>query len=96
MFLQLVRIVFCSGKCESRGNDALDGRVIGEIEEESDTVQRTVFFEIRLKEPCGFHIHAHGRKDDGEVVRGPVEHILRRAFDEAGLSTDLGGNLEGR
>jgi hypothetical protein len=48
-----------------------------------------------LEESSSLHVDTHGGKDDREVVLVPVVDALGRSgpLDQAGLTTDLGGNL---
>ena len=69
--------------------------VVGVVEEERDAIERAILLEVLAEEAGGLHIDTHGSKDDREVVFVAIVHVFCRAFDEACLSTDLSGNLEG-
>jgi hypothetical protein len=83
------------GKKERKRNNAR--WVVCQVQEERNSIQRTVLLEVLLEEPGSLHVDTHGGKDDGEVVLVSVVDTLcrSRSLDEAGLSTDLGGNLIG-
>ena len=66
--LYLVGQELCSCECQPRGDDSLNGRIVGQVEEETDVFHGSVLFEILLEEPGSLHVDSHGRKDDGEVV----------------------------
>ena len=78
-------------------------RVVGQIEEKSNSIQRTVLLEILSEESSGLHVDSHSGKDDGEVVLVSIVNTLGRSsfgvslggelVDQSGLSTDLSGNL---
>jgi hypothetical protein len=70
-------------------------RVVGQVEEESDTVKRSILLEVLLEEASGLHVDTHSGEDDGEVVLVTVVNTLCASWtlDEAGLTTDLGGDL---
>ena len=93
MLLELISIVFGGGERQAGCNDALDRRVICQVQEESDTVQTPVLFKVLLEEACGFHVHTHSSEHDREVVLVAVENVFGRPFHKASLSDDLGGNL---
>jgi hypothetical protein len=67
--------------------------IVGQIEEKSDSVQRSILFEVRLEEPGRFHVDTHSCKDYRKVVFMTIEYTLSRTLDETGLTTDLGCNL---
>lgn len=93
MLLELISIVFGGGERQTGCNDALDRRVISQVQEEGDTVQTPVLFKVLLEEACGFHVHTHSSEHDREVVLVAVENVFGRPFHKASLSDDLGGNL---
>ena len=64
MLLKLIRIVFCRGERKTRRDDTFNCGVVRKVEEERDTVQTAVLFEILLEEARGFHVHAHGCEYD--------------------------------
>lgn len=71
--------------------------VVGKVEEERNTVERSVLLEVLLEEPGGLHVDSHRGEDDREVVLVAVVDTLggSRPLDEASLATDLGGDLSG-
>jgi hypothetical protein len=93
VLLQLISIILGRGKSQTRGNDSLDGRVVGEIQEERDSVQRSVLFEIRFEESRRFHVDTHSREYYREVVLVTVQRVFGWTLDETGLSADLRGDL---
>lgn len=46
------------GQGETRGNDALDGRVIGQVEEKSGAGNRAGLLEVVPEEARRLHVHA--------------------------------------
>lgn len=71
-------------------------RIISKIEEEGDTLQTAVLFEVTREESGRFQVDTHGGEDDGEVLLVVIVHTLVRSpllLDQASLSTDLSGNL---
>jgi hypothetical protein len=70
--------------------------VVGQVEEQSHTIQRTVLFKVLLEISSGLHVDTHGGEDDGEVVLVTVVDSLGRSrtVDEPGLTTDLSGDLD--
>lgn len=70
-----------------------DSWIISQVEEKSDSVQRSILFEVRLEEPGCFHVYTHSRKDYREVVFVTIEYTFSRTLDETGLTTDLSRNL---
>src|SRR6266446_2832726 len=93
MLLQLISIVFSSGECQTGCNNALDRRVICQVQEESDAVQTPVLFKVLLEEAGGFHVHTHSSEHHREIVLVAVENALGGPFHKTSLSDDLGGNL---
>jgi hypothetical protein len=96
VLLALVSEELGSGQRQTGGDDTLDGRVVGQVEEQAHVLHRTVLLEILLEESSGLHVDTHGGKHDGEVVFMVVKDGLLRSFYETSLTTDLSGNLERR
>ena len=94
MLLKLIRIVFCRGERKTRRDDTFNCGVVRKVEEERDTVQTAVLFEILLEEAGSLHVHTHGGEHDGEVVFVAVVHIFGRPFDKACLPHNLSSNLD--
>ncbi len=85
------------GQGETRGDDPLDGRVVGQVQEEAHALHGAVLLEVLLEEASSLHVDAHGGEDDGEVVLVVVLHAaLLGELDQAGLATDLGSDLGNR
>ena len=61
---------------EARGDDALDGGVVGEVEEERHALHGARLLKVLLEEPRRLHVHTHGRKHDGEVVLVAIQCVL--------------------
>mmetsp|Transcript_12047 Transcript_12047/g.33351 ORF Transcript_12047/g.33351 Transcript_12047/m.33351 type:complete len:393 (-) Transcript_12047:710-1888(-) len=64
----LVREVLCRGQGNSRGDNPLNRRIVRQVEEKDDLLQRAVLLEILLEEGRRLHVHSHGSEDDGEVL----------------------------
>lgn len=60
------------GSCEGqpRGDNPLNGGIVGKIEEETDVLHASVLLEVLLEEPGGLHVHSHGGEHDSKVVLG--------------------------
>mmetsp|Transcript_3470 Transcript_3470/g.7235 ORF Transcript_3470/g.7235 Transcript_3470/m.7235 type:complete len:264 (-) Transcript_3470:535-1326(-) len=87
----LVRQVLRRRQRQPRRDDALDGRVVSQVEEEGRALHGTALLEIGAEEPSRFHVHTHGPENDGEVLLVRVNGIFE--FDEGGLTGDLGSHL---
>lgn len=93
MLLQLISIIFSSCEGQAGCDNTLDSWVIRQVQEERDTVQTAILFEVLLEEPSSLHVDTHGREHHGEVVFVSIVDVFRGAFDQAGLSYDLCSNL---
>lgn len=51
-------------------------RIVGQIEEESDTFHTAVLLEIPGEETGRFHIHTHSRENDREILLMPIMDVL--------------------
>jgi hypothetical protein len=69
--------------------------VVGQVEEEGDSVERAVLLKVLSEEARRLHVDTHGGKDDGKVVVMIVVNALTGLGDETRLPTDLRGNLRG-
>ena len=87
----LVGKVLGGGKGETGGNDTLNGGIVGKVEEKGRALHGTGFLEVGAEETGGFHVHAHGTEDDGEVLLVSIDGVL--LLDERGLTGNLGGDL---
>mmetsp|Transcript_7110 Transcript_7110/g.17954 ORF Transcript_7110/g.17954 Transcript_7110/m.17954 type:complete len:561 (+) Transcript_7110:182-1864(+) len=86
-----VRKVLRRGQRQARRHDALDRRVVGQVQEEHDVLHGAVLLEVVAEEACRLHVHTHGAEDDAEVIRRVVQHVL--ALDQRGLTADLRRDL---
>ena len=93
VLVALVSEVLGGGECKTGGDDALDGGVIGEVEEEANVLHRAVLLEILLEKAGSLHVDTHGGEHNGEVGLASVAHTLSILLDETCLPADLGGNL---
>ena len=59
IFNHLVSQVLCGGKGETRRDNSLDGRIVGQVEEEANVFHGTVLFEVLLEESRDLHVHTH-------------------------------------
>ena len=66
----LVREVLGCRQRDTRRDDALDGGVVGEVEEQHGPLQRAVLLKVLLEEVRRFHVDSHGGKHNGELVAG--------------------------
>ena len=87
---------------DTRGDDALDGGVIGEVQEQHGALERAVLLKVLLEEVRGLHVDTHGGKHDGKLVAagsglGGVAGLGRlpalAAVDQACLPADLCRNV---
>ena len=89
-------------------DDALDRRVVGEVEEQHGALEAAVLLKVLLEKVRGLHVDAHGGEDDRELVRlgaaisagldGVAVHVDEVAvgvgvLHEAGLAADLRGDV---
>jgi len=71
-------------------------RIVCQVQEEGDTLQRAVLLEIAGEETSSFQVNTHGSKDDGEILLMSIVCTLVRntlLLYQTSLSTNLGGNL---
>ena len=68
-------------------------RVIGQVQEECNTLHTAILLEITSEETTGLHVNTHGREDNRKVLLVIIVDTLRRLLDQTGLTTDLRGNL---
>ena len=64
VLLELVSVVFRCGEGQTRCDDTLDRRVVCKVEEEGDTIQTAILFEVLLEEPRSLHVDTHGGEHD--------------------------------
>mmetsp|Transcript_11489 Transcript_11489/g.16244 ORF Transcript_11489/g.16244 Transcript_11489/m.16244 type:complete len:222 (-) Transcript_11489:482-1147(-) len=60
--------VFRGSESKTGCDDTLDGRIIGQVQEECCTLHGTTFFEIVTEETSSFHVDSHGTEDNGKVL----------------------------
>ncbi|KAH3668808.1 hypothetical protein OGAPHI_002563 [Ogataea philodendri] len=92
VLLGLVSKVLGGGQGQSWSDDSFNGWVVGQIQEQRGSVQRSVFLEILLEETRGLQIDTHSSENNTEVLLVTVLDIFGWS-DQTGLSTDLGSNL---
>jgi hypothetical protein len=70
-------------------------RIIGQVHEQSDSIQTTVLLEVLLEESGCLHVDSHGTKNDGEIIGVTVMNTLggSRSVNQTRLTTDLSSNL---
>jgi hypothetical protein len=86
--------VLSSGQGKTRSNDTLNGRVRGQVQEQGDTLHRTVLLEIVLEEAGSFHVNTHSSENNVEVIFVVVlDGRVTLKLDETSLSANLGGNF---
>ena len=68
-------------------------RVVGQVQEQRDTLHTAVLLEVAREETTSLHVHTHGGEHDREVLLVSVMDVLGGLVDQTGLATDLGGNL---
>jgi hypothetical protein len=70
-------------------------RVRGKVDEKRRVGDTAALLKVLLEESSSFHVDTHGGKDDREVVLVAVVDTLGSSgpLDQAGLTTDLGGDL---
>lgn len=70
-------------------------RIVGQVQEQSNLLQRTVFLKIAREETTSFQVDPHGCEDDREVVIVPVVDtlVVSWALDKTSLTTDLRGDF---
>src|SRR5271155_2291795 len=93
MFLELVCVVFCSRERQARGNDSLNGGIVGQIEEKCDSFHRSVLFEITCEKPSGFHVDTHSSEDNAKVFFMTVMYTFGGRLYKSCLSAYLSGDF---
>ena len=56
------------GERDARRDDALNGGVVGQVEEEHGAVHGSVLLKVLLEEVRRLHVDTHGRKHNGKLV----------------------------
>lgn len=82
-----------SNKADNQAAEANVRRIVGQVEEESDTLHTAILLEIPGEETGSFHVHTHSSEDDREILLMSIMHVLGGLGDQTGLTTDLSGNL---
>jgi len=93
VLLALVGQELGGGQGQTGSDDTLDGRIVGQVQEQAHVLHGTVLLEVLLEETGRLHVHTHSGEHDGEVVGVVIQHGLARQLDETGLTTDLGGDF---
>mmetsp|Transcript_9018 Transcript_9018/g.30566 ORF Transcript_9018/g.30566 Transcript_9018/m.30566 type:complete len:578 (+) Transcript_9018:341-2074(+) len=94
VLVAVVGQVLGRGERNARGDDALDGGVVGQVEEEGHALHGAVLLEVVLEEARRLHVDAHGREHNGErLLRVIARGRLLRLLDEARLAADLGRDV---
>ena len=72
------------GSCEGqpRGDNPLNGGIVGKIEKETDVLHASVLLEVLLEEPGGLHVHSHGGEHDSKVVLEIIRVDVRSLVDK--------------
>lgn len=70
-------------------------RVVRQIQEQSNLLQRTVLLKITGEKTTSFQVDTHGREYDGEVVVVSIVYafVVSWTFNETSLTTDLRGDF---
>ena len=70
--------------------------IIGQIEEETHILHRTILLKILFEKTCSLHVYTHGCKNNGKVVGFlcVATMFLIRLFDQSSLSHNLCSYLE--
>lgn len=93
VLLALVGQELGGSQSQAGSDDTLDGRIVGQVQEQTHVLHGTVLLEVLLEESGSLHVHTHSGEHDGEVVGVVIQHGLARQLDETGLTTDLGGDF---
>jgi hypothetical protein len=89
--LPLVGQILGSGEGQSGSDNSLNSGIVGEVEEQHDTLHGTVLLEVGLEETGYLHVDTHSCEHHTEVLFAVVVDVL--ALDEGGLTHDLGTDL---
>ena len=87
MHFLLISKVLSGSQGESRGDNSLNCSVIGQVDEENNTIHRPINFKVSLEETSSLHIYTHSSEDDTEVVVRMVVHVL--VLNKGGLTANL-------
>jgi hypothetical protein len=91
MHLLLVSQMLSGGQGQSWSDDTLNGRIVGVIHEEHNTVHGAIYLEIGLEESSNLSVYSHSSENNAEIVFVMIMDIL--SFNERSLSTDLSTDL---
>ena len=83
IFIQVKRQILGHRQRGTRGDDTLDDRVIGKVQQHDNALHRAAALEALTEVGGHIVLDAHGGKDDGKI--GAIGH--------AGLTDDLNGQL---
>mmetsp|Transcript_38540 Transcript_38540/g.97013 ORF Transcript_38540/g.97013 Transcript_38540/m.97013 type:complete len:354 (-) Transcript_38540:194-1255(-) len=93
VLLGLIGKVFGRGESKTWRDDALNGGIVGQVQEESHTLQRAVLLEILLEETSSLRVHTHRSENNRKVVLVIIHHTLTGSLHQTGLTTDLSSNF---
>lgn len=96
VLLKLVGIIFCGSKRQTWGDDTFDGGVVGQVQEQGNTIQTSVLFKVLFEVPGSLHVDTHSSEDDREIVFVSVVYVLCWTLYQTCLSHDLRSNLVAR
>ena len=71
-------------------------RIVGEVQEECNTLQTAVFLKVAGEETGSFQVNTHSTEDDREILLVTVMNALvsdALLLDEASLSANLGSDF---
>mmetsp|Transcript_7860 Transcript_7860/g.10304 ORF Transcript_7860/g.10304 Transcript_7860/m.10304 type:complete len:283 (+) Transcript_7860:776-1624(+) len=79
--------ILSSSQSKTGRNNTLNGRVIGQVQEQSSTLHGTGLFKVTAEETGGFHVHTHGTKHDGKVFFVSIHGVF--LLHQRGLTGNL-------
>lgn len=78
---------------DSNGELVAIRRIVGKIEEKSDTLHGAVLLEVAGKEPTRLQIDTHSSENNREILLVAVVDIFGGALDQTSLPTNLSSNF---
>src|ERR1700722_629158 len=93
MLFKFVCIILGRSESKTGRNDALNSRIIGQVQEKRDSIQAAIRLEIFFEKSRGFHVHSHCSENNREIVLVSVMHVLCWP-NQASLSYNLSSNLQ--
>mmetsp|Transcript_34043 Transcript_34043/g.50535 ORF Transcript_34043/g.50535 Transcript_34043/m.50535 type:complete len:228 (-) Transcript_34043:1446-2129(-) len=91
MQVTLVGQILSGGKRQTGRNNTLNGRIIGQVQEQGSTLHSTTFLEVSTEETGGLHVDTHSSKDNSEVLLVTIDSVL--LLHQRGLTRNLSGDL---